>query len=165
MNIKLFFNDVKTLSKEFLDKHWITILAVVVLILSCYMYLYTFSVMLLPFMFVPMWYISAIAFSNHKMHKSINGFFRKDKTKEFTILRVYTNDQNFSERMTDADYLATQSIDSEKGIVNTSKDIPSQIPYYVDEEFRYCYHLLIDDDNNMYIAGQYQNQEVDQIDD
>lgn len=159
MDIESLRRNVKTILKDFFDRHWIMILAVLVLVLSCYMYLFTYSSMLFPFMIVSMWYISAVTFSNMKQPKMrhiISNIFRKKNEKEFNILRVYTNDEHFEKRMADPEYLETQSIDYEVKKINLSKDIPSQIPYYIDRDYRYCYHVLIDKKNQMYIASSYE---------
>jgi hypothetical protein len=73
----------------------------------------------------------------------------------YTVLRVYTDDSDFQEYMQIQEYFHSQHIQMENRVIDHNLDIESQIMFIRKPEFAYCYHLLMDQKNEMYFIGEY----------
>ncbi|MCT1390135.1 hypothetical protein M4D76_17705 [Peribacillus frigoritolerans] len=145
--------------KSMAERHWLMILAGSVLLLSSWMYTLTYSNFLWPFMFFPMWYISAVAFKNREEDRArarSQKQSRRESIQLFTVYRVYTNDSDFSDYMHDETYFNSQLVYTENRALDLSYDMRSQIPFIERKGYRFCYHLVLDQDDELYFAGNYE---------
>lgn len=141
--------------------YWLPITAFVVLIVSCQLFNLTHSGFFYPLMFVSGWIVVMFAL---KFKSESSVFSLKKLTKQrqkdtsyemYTVLRVYTNDSDFQEYMHIQEYFDSQHIQMENRVIDHNQDIKSQIMFIRKPEFAYCYHLLMDQKNEIYFIGEY----------
>ena len=147
--------------KAFWNEHWLPISSLIVLVVSCQLFNWTHSGFLYLPMFVSGWLVVMFALK----YKSENSIFpskkstknmRQDTSYEtYTVLRVYTNDPNFQEYMQNQEYFHSQHVQMENRVIDHNQDIESQIMFIRKPEFAFCYHLLMDQKNEMYFIGEY----------
>jgi hypothetical protein len=73
----------------------------------------------------------------------------------YTVLRVYTNDEHFKEYMENEEYFHSQVVRMENRLLDMKQDLSMQVPYHPYTEFAYCYHFLLDQDNEIYLIAEY----------
>jgi hypothetical protein len=147
--------------KVFWNEHWLPIFSLIVLVVSCQLFNWTHSGFLYLPMFVSGWLVVMFALK----YKSENSIFPSKKATKnmqknssyemYTVLRVYTNDPNFQEYMQNQEYFHSQHIQMENRVMDHNLDIESQIIFIRKTEFAFCYHLLMDQKNEMYFIGEY----------
>lgn len=157
MNLGEEIQNAKQGLKNIVEQYWLLILSGAVLLLSSWLYTFTYSNWLWPFMFFPMWYISAIAFKNRAEEKQRRKRTGKETLELFTIYRVYTNDPDFGDYMHDEEYFRSQLIYTEDRVLDLSYDMRSQIPFIKRKGYQYCFHLVLDQDDELYFVGEYQS--------
>ncbi|MFE4895340.1 hypothetical protein [Peribacillus butanolivorans] len=75
----------------------------------------------------------------------------------FTVYRVYTSDSDFSDYMDDETYFNSQLVYTEYRVLDLSYDMRSQIPFIERKGYPFCYHLVLDQDDELYFVGNYES--------
>ncbi|MHA7098930.1 hypothetical protein [Priestia aryabhattai] len=147
--------------KDVWHEYWLPITAFAVLIVSCQLFNWTHSGFFYPLMFVSGWIVVMFALKL-KNESSVFSFKKPTRNMQqgtsyemYTVLRVYTNDSDFQEYMQMQEYFHSQHIQMENRVIDNNLDIESQIMFIRKSEFMYCYHLLMDQKNEMYFIGEY----------
>ncbi|WP_144519095.1 hypothetical protein [Bacillus thuringiensis] len=144
--------------KSYMIRHWFVISISVMLLLSIWLYRFTYSSFLAVVIFGLTWILAAFCYNKNVDESPVKFRKKKEKHMMYTVLRVYTNDEYFKEHMENEEYFHSQVVRMENRLLDMKQDLSMQIPYYPYEVFAYCYHFLLDQDNEIYLIAEYSEE-------